>query len=259
MSRSGPPTIHPFNPAFHKENSGSKPCIPDDDEDCEMSSGNGAGLAITLLQSTKSAATVDDIIYVRKTDSDIKDLEEPYNVILASTVTRRKELQSEAFTLKPANNSSTTKEKMMLQSSQAETHDEYRIISTFTTEQRLSGTTTSDSRRINELTFEERRDSNSMYLEKLTMNIGLIVGIALGITMLLLVLAFAIYKYRGRSELSCNGADTKGYVYETCNILPPTPLSTDHVKTVPNYTMHQISVASAVDKPKRRDVKEWYV
>lgn len=256
MSRSGPPTIHPFNPAFHKENAGSKPCIPDDDEDCDMFSGNGAGLDITTLQSTNSAATVDDIIYVHKTDADIKDLEEPYNVILASTVTHRKEFQSEAFTLKPANDSSTMKEKTMLQSSEAET-DEYRMVSTFTTQQRMSGTT--NSRRINELTLEERRDSSSMYLGKLTMNIGLIVGIAIGIAMLLLVLAFALYKYRGRSELSCNGTDTKGYVYETCNILPTTPLGTDRVKTVLNYATPQISTASTVDRPKRRDVKEWYV
>lgn len=257
MSRSGPPTIHPFNPAFHKENAGSKPCIPDDDEDCDMSSGNWAGPAITTLQSTKAAATVDDILYVHKTDSDIKDLEGPYNVILASTVTHRKEFLSEAFTLKPANDSSTMIEKTTLQSSQAEAH-EYRMVSTFTTtQQRISGTT--NSRRINELTLEERRDSSSMYLGKLTMNIGLIVGIAIGIAMLLLVLAFALYKYRGRTELSCNGTDTKGYVYETCNILPPTPLSTDRIKTVLNYATPQISTASTVDRPKRRDVKEWYV
>lgn len=118
--------------------------------------------------------------------------------------------------------------------------------------------TSSDSGRIDELTLEEKEDANSVYLEKLTMNIGLIIGIAIGIALLLLIIAFALYKYRSRSELACSGNDTKGYVYETCNTLPPTPVSMGPVKAVPSPAPPQISM-TATDKPRRRDVKEWYV
>lgn len=252
MNRSGPPTIHPFNPAFHKENSRSKPCIPDDDEDCDISSGNGAGLVIVPLHSTKSAVT-DDIIYVYKTDSDAKSPEEPYNVVLASTSSHRKTSQSEGgVTSRSADDPGATTGTTFPRDFEGD-DNKHRTLSSLT-----ASKTSSDSGRIDELTLEEKEDANSVYLEKLTMNIGLIVGIAIGIALLLLVVAFALYKYRSRSELACSGNDTKGYVYETCNTLPPTPVSMGPVKAVSNPAQPQISMM-ATDKPRRRDVKEWYV
>ena len=116
-------------------------------------------------------------------------------------------------------------------------------------------------------------------IDQLTMNIGLIVGIAAGIAVLLLILAFALFKYRSRNDRPGKVDDTKGYVYETCNTLPPTPVSLGPCKVAQQH-QHQPSSSMAVGAgqllplpavqsitvvpqappvQKRKDVKEWYV
>lgn len=253
--RVGPPTIHPFHTPIHKETSGSKPCFPDDDEDCDVYSGNGAaaGIVIVPLQTTKSTAP-DDIVYIYKTQSGSKEFKEA-STVSPSTLIFDKPTQKETASPKTIVTSTTTTEKMPSQSSGVEDHRSHELRNTVATQQ---SSRTSDEVRIKEqVMYEDGRNANSAYIEKLTMNIGLIIGIAIGIALLLLVLAFALYKYKSRNELPCNGSDTKGYVYETCNTLPPTPISTGPVKTLASPAP-QITMATA-EKPKRRDVKEWYV
>jgi len=111
------------------------------------------------------------------------------------------------------------------------------------------------------------------HMTRLTLNIGLIVGVAGGLALLLLVLAFAVYKYRGagvRGVRRKTGSPTppciKGYVYESCNTLQPSspPLVTAHYMTLPpsnsvNYATADPLPTACLTTGRRKDVKEWYV
>ncbi len=79
-------------------------------------------------------------------------------------------------------------------------------------------------------------------------NIGLIVGISVGVVVLLLILAFMLYKCRGRDEGSYKIDESKNYSYETCNTKPP-----------PSVNGGLSKAGSGYSKPRKKDVKEWYV
>ena len=83
----------------------------------------------------------------------------------------------------------------------------------------------------------------------LPMHIGLIVGIAVAVVILFLVLAYALYKYRSRDEGSYKIDESKNYSYETCNTKPPPHVNGGVSKTTKGQT----------SKPRKKDVKEWYV
>lgn len=257
--RLGPPTIHPFNTPLHKETSGSKPCFPDDDEDCDVYSGNGpaAGIVIVPLQTTKSTAS-DDIVYVYKTQSGSREFKEA-STLSATTLIHDRVTQKEIVKPITIVTSTTTTTETVPSESAAEVQDHrshHELANTLATHH--SSRTSEEARIKEQVMYEDGRNANSAYIEKLTMNIGLIIGIAIGFALLLLVLAFALYKYKSRNELPCNGNDTKGYVYETCNTLPPTPISTGPVVKTLASPAPQVTMTTA-EKPKRRDVKEWYV
>jgi hypothetical protein len=140
---------------------------------------------------------------------------------------------------------------------------------------------------------ESRRND----LEQLKLNVGLIIGVAIGLSILLLIVAFVLYRYRGRpgeltsvhqalmkSDAQGGGLDAKKpYVYDTCNTMPPTP----EMSVAPsrplvggtNTCSRSINVASATlptqnhhqrnyqqqqsqqQQPNgaKSEVKEWYV
>lgn len=120
-------------------------------------------------------------------------------------------------------------------------------------------------------------------MARLTLNIGLIVGVAGGLALLFLVLACAVYKYRGGAVGRGGGVKAgsssgtapciKGYVYESCNTIPPsspTPLTgipAGQFRTLPassvgggyHYPGGQVDASMCATTGRRRDVKEWYV
>ena len=97
----------------------------------------------------------------------------------------------------------------------------------------------------------ERRSKNPMGL-----NIGLIVGIAAGVVLLLLILAYALYKYKSRDEGSYKIDESKNYSYEAYTAQaakqPLTPSNTHANGGVSKSSSHG-------SKPRKKDVKEWYV
>lgn len=94
----------------------------------------------------------------------------------------------------------------------------------------------------------EKRSKNPMGL-----NIGLIVGIAAGVVLLLLILAYALYKYKSRDEGSYKIDESKNYSYEAYTAQAAKQPATPHA----NGGMSKSSAHSS--KPRKKDVKEWYV
>jgi hypothetical protein len=102
---------------------------------------------------------------------------------------------------------------------------------------------------------EPNLDQSQSDSPSLGLNIGLIVGIAAGVVLLLLILAYAFYKYKSHDDGGYKMDETKNYRYDSCNTKPPPPLPpSGHV----NGTM-QKSATTTPTKPKKKDVKEWYV
>lgn len=114
-------------------------------------------------------------------------------------------------------------------------------------------------------------------LEKLTINIGLILGIAFGIAVLLLVLAFALFKYRNQFGSGAVGEKLVDYqasksvplVFEPCKIQAQKtgvhnlqPLKVDVSLNLTQQQQqqhpHQQHLQSS-STPRKKDVKEWYV
>ena len=86
----------------------------------------------------------------------------------------------------------------------------------------------------------------------LGLNIGLIVGIAAGVVLLLFILAYAVYKYRSRDEGTYKVDETNNYRYETVSTKPPCQ---QH-----NGNSSLTKPISNGSKPKKKGaVKEWYV
>lgn len=145
-------------------------------------------------------------------------------------------------------------------------------------------------------------------IDRLKWNVGLIIAVAICLAILFLVLAFVIYRFRGvavtghralhhhhhrHSQSGVTGSkvagnETKGtdYVYETCNTLPVTPVSTELSRPlVINRSANIATAASSsatatllpqqnhhhhhqqqpqqqqqqVSNGSRKEVKEWYV
>ena len=85
-----------------------------------------------------------------------------------------------------------------------------------------------------------------------SLSIGVIVGIAAGVILLLLILAYAVYKYKSRDEGSYKVDESKNYRYDSCNTKPPPP-SVNGAGGFPPKS------GGTPTKPKKKDVKEWYV
>ena len=88
----------------------------------------------------------------------------------------------------------------------------------------------------------------------LSLNIGLIVGIAAGVVLLLLILAYVLYKYKSRDEGSYKIDESKNYSYEAYTATEAKPSS----GTQTNGGVVKTTCVPA-SKPKKKDVKEWYV
>ena len=83
----------------------------------------------------------------------------------------------------------------------------------------------------------------------LGLNIGLIIGIAAGIVLLLLILAYALYKYKSRDEGSYKIDESKNYQYPDAAAKPCSQVNGGVSKS-----------GMQASKPKsKKDVKEWYV
>ncbi len=87
-------------------------------------------------------------------------------------------------------------------------------------------------------------------LGPLSLNIGLIVGIAAGVLLLLLILAYALYKYKSRDEGSYKIDESKNYPYES-PIAKPSPTA--------NGGLSKSGMQPTSKPAKKKDVKEWYV
>ena len=113
-------------------------------------------------------------------------------------------------------------------------------------------------------------------LEKLTINIGLILGIAFGIAVLLLVLAFALFKYRNQFGSGAVGEKLVDYqtsksvplVFEPCKIqaqntgvhnLQPLKVDVSLNLTQQQQQQHPPQHLQSSSTPRKKDVKEWYV
>lgn len=83
----------------------------------------------------------------------------------------------------------------------------------------------------------------------LELNIALIIGIAAGILLLLLILAYALYKYKSRDEGSYKIDESKNYQYPDTASKPSSQVNGGVSKS-----------GMQASKPKsKKDVKEWYV
>lgn len=87
----------------------------------------------------------------------------------------------------------------------------------------------------------------------LGLNIGLIVGIAAGVLLLLLILAYALYKYKSRDEGSYKIDETRNYPYDSPIPKPSPTVNGGHAKP----GMHGPPPSNK--SGKKKDVKEWYV
>jgi len=122
-------------------------------------------------------------------------------------------------------------------------------------------------------------------LDRLKLNVALIIGVAVCFSLLLLTLVLVVYRYRtsggvvgGRRPRSSGDKTAAAYAYETCNMLPPpTPVAVDPgrppVAVDPGRPLIVVNRAQsahtgAVARPPltdatstiaRRDVKEWFV
>lgn len=83
-------------------------------------------------------------------------------------------------------------------------------------------------------------------------NVGLIVGVVIGVVLLLLVLTFALYKYRSRDEGTYK-IDNRNYTYEVCSS------RTEENGGSGGGGGGVYKLRSLKSKQKRKDVKEWYV
>ena len=104
---------------------------------------------------------------------------------------------------------------------------------------------------VTEVDPEPKRSSPQ---DRLKMNIGLIAGIAAGVILLLLLLAFALYKYKSRDEGTYKVDEGKNYGYEVCASGTAGSNSDTNGTTKCGGGMTPPS-----GKRKKKDVKEWYV
>ncbi len=87
-----------------------------------------------------------------------------------------------------------------------------------------------------------------------SLSIGVIVGIAAGVILLLLILAYAVYKYKSRDEGLYKVDESKNYRYDSCNTKPPPP-----PHSVNGAGGFPAKSGSTPTKAKKKEVKEWYV
>ena len=83
-------------------------------------------------------------------------------------------------------------------------------------------------------------------------NLALIGGVGAGIVLLLLLIIYAIYKYRSRDEGTYKIDESKQYTYSTCNMRPPSPPGD-------RTNCSRSQNGQSQQRQKRRDIKEWYV
>lgn len=90
----------------------------------------------------------------------------------------------------------------------------------------------------------------------LARNVALIGGVGAGIILLVLLIVYAVYKFRARDEGTYKIDESKQYTYSTCNLHPPPS------PTIPGPPPTRSVNGNGQQQPpksKRRDIKEWYV
>ena len=96
--------------------------------------------------------------------------------------------------------------------------------------------------------IDENKDPNPEKVSGSTkLNIPLIVGIVAGIICILLLIAFAFYRYKNRDEGSYKVDESKNYGYQDSK---PPPQVNGGIKP---------GLPPAKPSGKKKDVKEWYV
>lgn len=96
---------------------------------------------------------------------------------------------------------------------------------------------------------------NEITTGKFPLNLGLIIGAAGFVLVLLLIVTYVLYKYRARDDGSYKVDESKNYIaYQQAATKPPTT-DTAVLSTAPNA---QVVVAPTATKSKK-DVKEWFV
>jgi len=223
-------------PAPIDETSGEAPCLTDD-EDCE--GGSGSGFQVDPVNTPK---TTDDITYETPesphipVDPEQPQTDPPHRFESSTTSTTDSMMIKVNFTENPTRRPQpviTSKRPMVGVEEQTPPPP---------------GPAGPDSSpggatNVGGIKHDEKRSHNPIGL-----HIGLIVGIAAGVIILLLILAYALYKYRSRDEGTYKIDETKNYSYDTCNTKPPPHVNGGVAKS-----------GSAPSKPKKKDVKEWYV
>lgn len=82
----------------------------------------------------------------------------------------------------------------------------------------------------------------------LSFNIGVIVGVVVVVVIIILVSGYILYKYKSRDEGSYKVDESKNYSFEPAPTKPPPAANGGMTKTNCNNS-----------KPRKKDVKEWYV
>ena len=91
-------------------------------------------------------------------------------------------------------------------------------------------------------------------------NMGLIIGIAAGVLILICILIFALYKYKSRDEGSYKCDESKNYPYGSPRAAAAATTTASVGKPSPTANgAYGTNKSGTTNKPKKKDVKEWYV
>lgn len=104
--------------------------------------------------------------------------------------------------------------------------------------------------------MDERTSNRSISSSALGMNIGLIVGIASGVILLVFVLAYAVFKYlssQGEGSYKLDGTDK--YCFEAYS----ESKTVTTTSATPRTTTTTTSAGNAPMTTKTKQIKEWYV
>ncbi|CAD5112828.1 DgyrCDS2039 [Dimorphilus gyrociliatus] len=166
-----------------------------------------------------------------------------------STVPTTKRTRTTSKTVSPVRKSTTTKEGIDL-ATNSRTSDEPSILSVEPTDDEPFNRKTTVS-----VNPASEPPPNEISTGKFSLNLGLIIGVACGVLVLLLIVTYVLYKYRARDDGSYKVDESKNYIaYQQAATKPP-PTETAVLSTAPNA---QVVVAPTATKSKK-DVKEWFV
>jgi len=125
---------------------------------------------------------------------------------------------------------------------------------------RQKNNTKSDQKRVS-----KNNDTSKQQVDASVSDTGMIIGIVAAVSVALLVLIYAVYKYRNRDEGSYKIDESKNYGYVTANSGVPGSGSKDSASCSATASGGKINGNVKYSKdgsgklPKKKDIKEWYV